>query len=500
MSTSHDCPALPAVGRYPAVTAVDAAPSGVGTILVGLFADEDCPELPASSLLSEDQTRQVYEDLAAVGAKGTHGELTRIPAPVSADAAVILAVGLGEAEDMDDERLRRAAGIAARSLRADESVATTLTDLGAEAVAEGLVLGGYSYPGIHGTAAPAQDKAGAASVALVGVAPESVAAALETSATVNFVRDLVNTPANLLYPESYAALVAEHAKKAGLEVEVLDEQQLAEQGFGGILAVGQGSARPPRLVRLTWTGSESGPFYALVGKGITFDTGGISLKPASKMENMISDMGGSAAVVGAALTAARLQLPIKLTATIALAENMPSGSATRPGDVVTHYGGVTTEVINTDAEGRLVLGDAMARACEDNPDFLIDTATLTGAQIVALGERTAGVMGTARFRDAVAAAGREVGEQAWAMPMLEEHEKELKSFIADIRNVHNSRSGGMEYAASYLSTFVAEGIEWAHVDVAGPSWNDAAPHGYTPKRATGAPMRTIVKVLRDAVS
>ena len=235
----------------------------------------------------------------------------------------------------------------------------------------------------------------------------------------------------------------------------------------------------------------------MVGKGITFDTGGISLKPGAHMEDMISDMGGSAAQLASIVAAARLELAMPIDAWLPLAENMPSGSATRPGDVITHYGRLTSEILNTDAEGRLVLADAMARAAEDKPTYLIETATLTGAQMVALGTRTAGVMGTEELRDRIAENGRAVGEPAWSMPLLEEQEAQLKSPIADIRNTHNARTGGMLFAGLYLSKFSGEdnGTQWAHIDVAGPAFNTDSPFGYTPKRATGAPVRTIVETL-----
>ena len=307
----------------------------------------------------------------------------------------------------------------------------------------------------------------------------------------------MNAPANELYPESYADFLSGQAKEAGLDVEVLDEKQLEKQGFGGILAVGKGSARPPRLVRLSWKPKKAKKHVALVGKGITFDTGGISLKPGNGMWDMISDMGGSAAMAATIIAAAKLKLPVQITATLPLAENMPGSGATRPGDVITHYGGLTSEVLNTDAEGRLVLSDAIARASEDKPDYLIETATLTGAQIVALGSRTSGIMGSEVFRDRLAEIGREVGENAWAMPLLEEHDEEIKSQAADIRNINAKREGGMEFAGTYLKQFVGEGIEWAHIDIAGPSWNGSAPRGYTPKRATGVPVRTVVAALRE---
>ena len=378
------------------------------------------------------------------------------------------------------------------------------TEFGAGPVVQGLLLGGYVYGGLKSTADVRDQNSDQDSdaetpqtteITVIGTDEAEHDAAVIVAESVNLARDLVNTPANYLYPESYAGVMREVAQTAGLDIEVLDEAQLEQQGFGGILGVGRGSTRPPRLVHLTWAPAGGSTKVALVGKGITFDTGGISLKPASGMEDMISDMGGSAAQLAALAAIARLGLGVRVDAWLPLAENMPSGSATRPGDVITHYGGITSEVINTDAEGRLVLADAIARACEDAPGYLIETATLTGAQLVALGARTAGVMGSDELRDLVADAGRTVGEQAWAMPLLEEQEDELKSPIADIRNTHNARTGGMLFAGLYLSRFVPEDVEWAHIDVAGPAWNGGGAHGYTPKRATGAPVRTVVEAV-----
>jgi len=212
------------------------------------------------------------------------------------------------------------------------------------------------------------------------------------------------------------------------------------------------------------------------------------------MWDMIMDMGGSAAVIAATLAAAKLQINTQVTATIPVAENMPSATATRPGDILRHYGGLTTEVLNTDAEGRLILADAIARACEDEPDYLIETATLTGAQMVALGDRTPGIMGSAAFRDRVTVLSQEVGENGWPMPLPTELGEALKSDVADLRNISNSRFGGMSVAGHYLSNFVSEGVEWVHIDVAGPAYNTGSAYGYTPKRATGVPVRTIIAV------
>ena len=482
---------LPARGTTPAVELAKKAPKKTDALLVPLLCGEDGPELPTSALLDDAASRQVLAHLTAVGAKGKANEITRVPF----EEISVIAVGLGDPEELDDETVRRAAGCAARSLKGLGTVATSLGVFGLAPAVEGLILGAYHYRGIRSE--EEKDNGGDEKLVFVAGEKKEFETAVTTAEAVAFARDLVNTPSSHLYPESYAAVLSDAAREAGVKVEVLDEQDLEKQGFGGILAVGRGSARAPRLVRLTWAPRKAAKAVAMVGKGITFDTGGISLKPGANMENMISDMGGSAAVAATVLAAAKLKLPVRITATLPLAENMPDGLATRPGDVITHYGGTTSEIINTDAEGRIVLADALARASEDNPDYLLEVATLTGAQMIALGTRTTGVMGSDEFRDRVAEVGRSVGEPAWAMPLLEEHEETIKSPTADIRNVDNTRWGGMEYAGLYLSKFIDEGIEWAHLDIAGPSFNSGSVHGYTPKRATGVPVRTFLSLLAD---
>ena len=486
---------LPARGTTVRTTLGESAPEGAA-LLIPVANGEDGIEVPVTTLAPKG----LLEALVAVGAKGTEGEVTRL----LIDGSLVTAFGLGDASEIDDEAVRRGVGAAARALNDVERAAIS-AEFGVAPVVEGLLLGGYTYTGLKSQAEVQDDENTDAEtpqtteVTVVGADEAEYNAAVIVAESVNLARDLVNTPANYLYPESYAGVMGEVASTAGLDIEVLDDTALEEQGFGGILSVGRGSSRPPRLVHLTWAPSGASKKVALVGKGITFDTGGISLKPGSGMEDMISDMGGSAAQLAVIAAAARLELPVRIDAWLPLAENMPSGTATRPGDVITHYGGITSEVINTDAEGRLVLADAIARACEDDPAYLIETATLTGAQLVALGNRTAGVMGSDQLRDLIAETGRGVGEQAWAMPLLEEQEDELKSPIADIRNTHNARTGGMLFAGLYLSRFVPEDVEWAHVDIAGPAWNGGAPYGYTPKRATGAPVRTIVETLSRLV-
>ncbi|MEV4888829.1 leucyl aminopeptidase, partial [Nonomuraea sp. NPDC055795] len=311
--------------------------------------------------------------------------------------------------------------------------------------------------------------------------------------SVTLVRDLVNTPPSDLFPARFAEIAEEEGGKAGLNVEVLDEVQLKNGGFGGLVAVGQGSVNPPRLVRLSYSHADATKTLAFVGKGITFDTGGLNLKPSASMDWMKSDMGGAGAVLGALLGIAKLGLKVNAVGYLCLAENMPSGTAQRPSDIIHSYSGKTVEVLDTDAEGRLVLMDGIARAAEDEPDLIVDVATLTGAQIVALGWRTAGVMANDDdLRELVVDVAGSVGEGAWGMPLPEELRKGLDSPIADIANLQPERWGSMLAAGIFLKEFVPDGVKWAHIDMAGPAFNKGEPHGYTPKGGTGAITRTLI--------
>lgn len=490
---------LPVRGAVAELKLEKKLPKKIDAIIVAIFEGEDSIELAGGEILdfifSTEQQADILTQLEAVGAKATANSITRVP---GTDVAPVIAVGLGKADLLDDETLRRASGTAARSLGGFENVATTIGDLGLAAAVTGFGLGSYSYAGLRKETEESKDKT--TTVTFISTGKDDKDVFVEAQIIVESVllaRDLVNTPSSHLYPESYSVIASNEASKHGLQTTILDEKQLADQGFGGILAVGNGSSRKPRLLRIDWKPRKAKKSIALVGKGITFDTGGISIKPGASMENMISDMGGSASVLATIIAAARLNLSINVSAFLPMAENMPSGDAFRPGDVITHFGGITSEILNTDAEGRLILADAIAYASEDKPDYLIDAATLTGAQLVALGLRTSGVMGTDEFRDSVAKTGREVGEQAWAMPLPEELDEQVKSPVADLRNVTNSRFAGMSAAGRYLQEFVGADIEWAHVDIAGPAYNTAGEFGYTPKRATGQPVRTFVQVLKD---
>jgi leucyl aminopeptidase len=312
------------------------------------------------------------------------------------------------------------------------------------------------------------------------------------------VRDLVNTGPSDLVPVTFAAEAERVAAACGLAVRVLDENDLAEGGYGGILGVGQGSVHPPRLVRLEYTHPDAARTLVLAGKGITFDSGGLSLKPPKSMEWMKSDMGGAAAVLGALQAISALKPAVNVIGYLPLAENMPSGSAQRPSDVITIRGGKTVEVLNTDAEGRLVLADALARSADDFPDLIVDIATLTGAQLVALGPRVSGVMASndALAADIAGTSGR-AGEAAWPMPLPEELRKGLDSSVADLANVPPDRNGGMLVAGLFLREFVPDGVPWAHIDIAGPSFNEGEAFGYTPRGGTGAATRALVQIAED---
>jgi leucyl aminopeptidase len=485
-----------------------AATTEADALVIGLRPGSDGPVFAGESAqdVAEafgDSPDELLELLALAGASGKPEEVTKLPTRSVLAAPLLVAVGLGDESDKpsaDADRIRRAAGAAARALAGKTKVASTLSRLDLAADAEGSLLGAYAFSTYKTNG---NGKSPVAEFVLLAdsdgdAATATLARAVSIAGAVHAARNLINTPPNDLFPASFADRAADIAAGAGLEVEVLDERQLSDAGYGGVLGVGSGSSRPPRLVRLRWSGGDNPrASVALVGKGITFDTGGISIKPASNMDHMTSDMSGAAAVIATVALAAELALPITVTATVPMAENMPSGTSYRPGDVLTMYGGKTVEVLNTDAEGRLVLADAIVRAAEDEPDYLIETSTLTGAQMVALGNRTAGIMGSEQFRDRVAGHARDTGEGGWAMPLPEELRSDLDSRLADLANITGHRWGGMLAAGLFLREFVADGLPWAHIDIAGPAFNTGGAWGYTPKGGTGVPVRTLASVLID---
>ncbi|MFJ2112541.1 MULTISPECIES: leucyl aminopeptidase [unclassified Streptomyces] len=502
------------------MTALTLKPSGAATpradvIVVGVAKGSGGP-VAAQGAEAVDQAfdGRLAAVLETLGASGGEGEVTKLPSPAGLKAPVVLAVGLGPVPDKngtyDPETLRRAAGTAARALTGVRKAVFALpveASEDIEAIAEGALLGAYAFTAYQGAAkGESGPKRPLAEVTIVGAKPRDKAhkaaadRAVALTEEINRARDLVNTPPNDLTPEAFAAVATAAGKENGIKVQVLDEKALAKGGYGGILGVGQGSANPPRLVKLTYTHPEATKTLALVGKGITYDSGGISLKPAGHNETMKCDMSGAAAVFAAVVTVARLGVAVNVTGWLALAENMPSGTATRPGDVLRMYSGKTVEVLNTDAEGRLVLADALTRASEENPDAIVDVATLTGAMMLALGNRTFGIMSNDdAFRTSVYEIAEEVGEAAWPMPLPSYLRKGMDSPTADLANMGERMGGGL-VAGLFLKEFVGEGIAWAHLDIAGPAFHEGAPYGYTPKGGTGSSVRTLVKLAERTAS
>ncbi len=448
--------------------------------------------------------------LTALGHEGKAEQIAKLPGGGKVAATLVVVVGLGKAPTAragwDNEVLRRAAGAATRSMAGSRSVAVALPATAADAVgavAEGALLGAYAFLRYRSSDNGSADRAPVAAITVCAdsasepASKAAVSRAEVVAEAVSLVRDLVNTPPSDLRPADLASEATTAGAVTGIKVEVMDDKALKKGGYGGIIGVGQGSSSPPRMVKLTWRHPKAKAHLALVGKGVTFDSGGLSLKPADAMITMKCDMGGAAAVMAATRAIARLKLPVNVTTWAPMVENMPSGTAQRPSDVLTMYSGKTVEVLNTDAEGRLILADALARACEDSPDVLVDVATLTGAVVIALGHRTSAIMSNdddlrARVQDAAERAG----EPMWPMPLPEELRAGLKSSVADIANI-GERFGGALTAAIFLKEFVAEGTKWAHLDIAGTAFNESEPWGYTPKGGTGAGVRTLIRLAED---
>jgi leucyl aminopeptidase len=454
--------------------------------------------------------------LRALGVSGRADAVVRVPSAGAVAAPVVALTGVGTVAGAapDGEALRRAAGAAVRELAGTTTVALALPAPSLDevsAVAEGAALGAYAF-GTYRVKAAAGDRTPVENLTVLvpeGLGDSGADGLLDRVGVlgdaVALTRDLVNTPPSDLYPASFADKAAAVVDGLPVALTVLDEAALAEGGYGGILGVGKGSVRPPRLVHLEYAPEGARGYVALAGKGITFDSGGLSIKPASGMADMKSDMAGAAAVLATVVAAARLQLPVRVGGWLALAENMPSGTAQRPSDVLTARGGRTVEVLNTDAEGRLVLADALVDASETHPDLLLDVATLTGAQVVALGKRVSAVMANDdALRDRVVRVAGEAGEQLWPMPLPPELRSSLDSPVADIANI-GERMGGMLVAGLFLAEFVGtrddgERIPWAHLDIAGPAFNTGSPHGYTPAGGTGVIVRTLLRLLEDVAA
>jgi leucyl aminopeptidase len=457
-------------------------------------------------------TKTILAQLSDMGATGKADEVVKLP---GSHVRLLVFTGLGKkSSSYGHETLRRAAGSASRSLAGNSSATFSLpakTLVEVAAVAEGAALGAYSFTEFRGSTkedfkTPLKTITVHSKLAGSAEAKAAVSRAGVVAKYTYLVRDLINTPPSHLTPDSFTKKLAAVVKaaggaKAGLKIQIWDEKQLKSQGFGGIVGVGQGSANPPRLLHISYTPKgKAAKRYAFVGKGITFDTGGLALKPAAGMEAMKSDMSGAAAVSAAVVAIAELKLNVAIESWAPLAENMPSDTATRPSDIITIFGGKTVEVLNPDAEGRLVLADALmkAQSSKNKLDGIIDVATLTGAQVVALGTRTSAVMtNNQEFSDSFLQVAAQSGEQFWPMPLPEELRASLDSPVADLANI-GDRMGGMLVAGLFLKDFVNPELPWLHLDIAGPAYNEAKPHGYTPVGGTGIALRSLVTLAEQA--
>jgi leucyl aminopeptidase len=484
---------------------VDADAKPAETTALAVLAFEDGEYSPAAEALDKQLSGALKRAVAASRFKGQAGQIVSILAPAGVAAGRVLVVGAGK-QDVFDARGAESAGAHAFNAAKDsgsEKLLLLMPPAGAERQAHaafGIKLAAYRFDKYRTTEKP--EKKPSVKHASVAVADKKAAAEaykdLSTLAdAICYARDLVSEPANVLYPEEYARRVRELTKH-GLEVEVLGVKEMKKLGMGSLLGVGQGSVRESQLVVMQWKGGKAGaPPIAFVGKGVTFDTGGISIKPADGMEEMITDMAGSAAVVGAMYALASRKAKVNAVGVLGLVENMPDGNAQRPGDVVTSMSGQTIEVINTDAEGRLVLADALWY-CQDRfkPKFMIDLATLTGAIVVALGKDLAGVYCTEEaLASNLLAASQASGDPLWRMPLPAQYDKLMDSHVADVKNT-GGRPGGSITAAMFLKRFT-NNCAWAHIDMAGTAWKPGSTVPTIPSGATGFGVRLLDKLAAD---
>jgi leucyl aminopeptidase len=460
---------------------------------------------PPDALKGTPAGELIGQFLASKDLSGAQGESSQVFAPRGLAATALMTIGLGPREQFGAGVAFGAGVTVGKKLggKPRDSVALLLPDTEnvaeiAAALAQGVVVGTRG-PGLR-KAEPSRHPFGEL---LVVAAPggtmtiEALEAALDRGAivghAVNLARDLANTPPAEKPPRVLADRARAIAAEAGCEVEVWDEARLRQERCGGVLGVAAGTAEPPALVQLRYRRGGAGPTLALVGKGVTFDSGGLSLKPTAAMEDMKADMTGAAVVLATFQAVARLGLPVNLTGYLPLVENMTGGHAMKLGDVLTIRNGKTVEVLNTDAEGRLILADALSLAVETKPAAILDLATLTGACVVALGPKIAGLFSNHEgFADRVLAACQQTGERAWRLPLHDDFQEQLKSSVADLKNV-GGKWGGAITAAKFLQQFVAE-IPWVHLDIAGPSWNEND-NGIRDPGATGCFVRTLVTLI-----
>ena len=468
---------------------------------VALFLCKECAAALGKLCLPEQVQAAVeayaakHEDMFAIGT------ISELVIPQDEGLLTVVVAGCGVGAECKPVAFRRAAGEAARALhqaKVTQAVVAapilTNTKRGAylEAVVEGLYLGAYTFTEFKSEAKAAPECA----VTLCSAIPEAealVAKAQVSAEAVCYTRDLVNRPGNVVNPEVMASAARKLAQELPLEVEVLDEVQMAERKMGAILAVGQGSANPPRMITLKYNGADDAPYVAYVGKGITFDSGGISIKPDDGMGEMKDDMSGAGAVLGAMKAIATLGLKCNVIGILACAENMPGGRAQRPGDIVRAANGKTIEVISTDAEGRMVLADAVDYACKLGAQRVIDIATLTGAVIIALGKETSGIVSNDdALVEQIKKAGKFAGENYWQLPSLPECKEAIKSDVADLLN-SAGRPGGCITGGLFIGEFVAKDIPWAHLDIGGTS-TTTKDSGHKVKGGTGFGTLTLIKL------
>ncbi|OJU85659.1 MAG: hypothetical protein BGO11_01455 [Solirubrobacterales bacterium 70-9] len=458
-------------------------------VAVGLYEGDSLPESLADAPGAGD-------------AKGSFKTLTRL---YPGGPERLLVVGLGERDDFEVEKLRvLAAMVAGEAAKLEAaSLAWALPEAedeeaAAEAIVTGTILGSYRFDRFKGGGDDDVPEARLETLTVLG--PAELAGSVETariySEAANRARDLQETPANFAKPEDLAARAEEIAAGSDkVAVEVLDGEAIRAKGMGGLAAVSQGGPVDPRLITLRYAGGGSGPTLAFVGKGVTFDTGGISIKPGAGMQEMKFDMSGAAAVLEAFAAIVELGLPVDLITVVPSTENMPSGTAVKPGDVITQYNGKTVEVNNTDAEGRLILADALAWAIEQGAERVIDLATLTGAVVVALGSTYAAVISNDdALATEISAAGEESGELVWRLPLHPEYKAMMKGTVADLSNLGTKREAGTITAASFLEEFVDD-TPWAHIDIAGTAWD--VNRAYTGKGGSGYGVRLLVQLVRD---
>ena len=476
--------------KLPHIDSAAAVEAGEAPVLV-VPMGSDCQPGPGAQYVLDGLGSWVDEHLEAVGFTGKAGEQVVLPTAGAIRYGCVVLVGVGDGPD--HETVRQASGIGLRAAPRTDRLVTTLhlldTPGALGATVEGAMLAGYRYEAYRSK--PSEDPL--PEVLLAAPLPSDWAEQVERSKVVAeavaAARDFINQPSGDKRPPDLAERLSAMAVEAGMTAEIWDEDRLEEERMGGILSVGQGSHRPPRLVRLIGPGE--GPKLTLVGKGITFDSGGLSLKPPKSMETMKTDMSGAATVVAAGVAIAKLGLNVKVEVLAALAENMPGGGATRPGDVFTARNGKTIEVMNTDAEGRLVLADALSLAAEADPDLIVNLATLTGACVVALGLDYAGLFGSDDARAKLEEAAAEAGEKVWPLPLPKEYRKQIDSPVADMKNI-GGRWGGAITAALLLAEFTGD-CKWAHLDIAGPARSGKTAH-YLSEGATGFGVRTLVQL------